>query len=373
MANDGSYVVGGFFEGVVDFDPSSANDERTSFGQDDGFVTKFNADGSYAWTRTFGGPYRDAVDELRLAADDSVVATGTCTGALDFDAQPGAAEPIEGWDRRTYLLKLSPAGALAWSRQWPTNSNRPDPQLALALDGSIYSADSFTSVLDLDPGVGVDTHDASDGSAYLVKLDANGTALWSKVFETEVKGLAVPLDQRPIVLLGWSSLVRFEASGEDGGGFPRLPGYADGVAALDDSIYVFGTFHGTEDFNPNGMSVPRTTAGAEYFWEIDSTGQYRSMHAFTPTEVQVGLRDKAYLEPLPDGGIIWRPANHALLSKFDAQSISSYSLAVGGTVSALAASGAGLVIVGRAPSGTDFDPRPSVQVGEGSFVTRYTF
>ena len=53
IAPGGAYLVGGTFSQPVDFDPGAASDIRNPGGPIDGFLTRFKADGSYAWTRTW--------------------------------------------------------------------------------------------------------------------------------------------------------------------------------------------------------------------------------------------------------------------------------------------------------------------------------
>ena len=49
IAPDGSFFLAGTFMGSVDFDPSTNRDVRTA-NDPDAYITKFNADASYAWT-----------------------------------------------------------------------------------------------------------------------------------------------------------------------------------------------------------------------------------------------------------------------------------------------------------------------------------
>jgi len=50
----GNTYVGGAFAGTVDFDPGAGTDNRTTSATEDTYISKFNADGSYAWTKTWG-------------------------------------------------------------------------------------------------------------------------------------------------------------------------------------------------------------------------------------------------------------------------------------------------------------------------------
>jgi hypothetical protein len=51
---DGNRYVTGSFSGTRDFNPGVGADIKTAANGEDLFVTRFNADGSYAWTQTLG-------------------------------------------------------------------------------------------------------------------------------------------------------------------------------------------------------------------------------------------------------------------------------------------------------------------------------
>ena len=54
IGEDGSRYVGGSFSGNKDFDTGAGRDFHKALGTEDGFVTCFDRNGRYRWTRTFG-------------------------------------------------------------------------------------------------------------------------------------------------------------------------------------------------------------------------------------------------------------------------------------------------------------------------------
>src|SRR3989338_9921850 len=52
--NDNIFLAG-WFQYTVDFDPSFATDYRASVGSSDVYISKYDRDGNYIWTKTFGG------------------------------------------------------------------------------------------------------------------------------------------------------------------------------------------------------------------------------------------------------------------------------------------------------------------------------
>jgi len=55
----GNRYITGHFSGTRDFNPGVGVDGKTSAGGNDIFVTRFNADGTYGWTQTWGGSADD--------------------------------------------------------------------------------------------------------------------------------------------------------------------------------------------------------------------------------------------------------------------------------------------------------------------------
>src|SRR5437016_2935536 len=52
-ADGNRYLTGSYYE-AQDFNPGTGEDTKTPVGWTDLFVTRYNADGAYAWTQTLG-------------------------------------------------------------------------------------------------------------------------------------------------------------------------------------------------------------------------------------------------------------------------------------------------------------------------------
>ncbi len=90
----GNRFIAGSFYGTLDFNPAVGVDAKVSSGGSDAFVTKYNANGTYAWTQTFGGSGNDVCTALALSPDGATVyATGYFSSG---NAQIGGAGPAIG-------------------------------------------------------------------------------------------------------------------------------------------------------------------------------------------------------------------------------------------------------------------------------------
>lgn len=104
------YVTGFYGHDAVDFDQSSSgSDVRTLHGLRDIYITAFDSNGNYGWTKTIGGAATDAGDNI-MAAGQTLYVTGTF-GGQNFQYPwityvPGGPVPVDfnpeaGYDYQT--------------------------------------------------------------------------------------------------------------------------------------------------------------------------------------------------------------------------------------------------------------------------------
>lgn len=225
---DGSVVVVGAFEDTVDFDPSPAIDFHTSNGSGDVFVSRFHADGTYAWTRTMGAGSGDVALAAAIDVSGDVLITGWFWDTVDFDPSP------DGIDLHTslgfsdsFITKLSGNGNYHWTRTFGGSSVEGAWGIAVGSDEAVYAVGVFHGTVDFDPSDGVDEHVSNGGSsdAYVVKVGSDGSYLWTVTF-----------------------------GGEDGD-------QPNGVAINNESLYIAGYFSETIDFDPGDGIDERTSEG----------------------------------------------------------------------------------------------------------------
>ncbi|MCC7292347.1 MAG: hypothetical protein IT449_09840 [Phycisphaerales bacterium] len=168
----GEVFVGGQFSGLVDFDPEGGGDLHDS-GQADSFafVTRYASDGSYVWTKSFGGAGIAYVAGMQLAPD-RIILTGGYVENVDFDPGVGVDERPALGDRSCFVSYWTSDGTYRFVDVF--GGAEDDRAQAVATDslGSVYVAGDFNSpVVDFDPTAGVSQY-KSKGSAdiYLTKF-----------------------------------------------------------------------------------------------------------------------------------------------------------------------------------------------------------
>ena len=86
--SEGSVYCVGRFNLYIDFDEGSFGDAELTAGfasPTDGYIVKYNADGSYAWSAVADGQYYADIYSVRVLQDDKVVCLGPYSGSLDVD------------------------------------------------------------------------------------------------------------------------------------------------------------------------------------------------------------------------------------------------------------------------------------------------
>ncbi|HMJ51898.1 MAG TPA: hypothetical protein VK540_07465 [Polyangiaceae bacterium] len=419
LAGDGSYVIGGSFDSVIDFDPSAAMDVRTPTpGGTDGFITRFNADGSYGWTRTLSGVATDSgsssattVTAVAVHQDGTIVATGWYQGAVDFDPGPGSDihVTVDPSAQEPFVVKMTAAGTLVWARTFVVSNSTWNVASALAVDesGGVYVGGAFQGTLDFDPGPGADVRAPNGQDGFVVKLDSGGNYLWARSSVHPSHGsscsdtvLTMAFARDGVVWAGGSVTCGFDPLASPGSVSAMLSGFTavsgsvrgsyffgssceaiSGVAsAPDGSVYAVGAFNGPCDFDPGVGIVERTPiapAPAGFVLNLAADGALRWVQTIpdaTLTAVAV-MSDGSVLAVGNGQSAVW---NGMPVVRWKADHTSAWTFAAGsnGTIPSVVAVGAtGFIVAGINDLSGDFDPGAGadIVVAGVSFISRYTF
>ena len=158
---DGSIYVGGYTAGNLDGQANS--------GAVDGFVTKYNPDGTKVWTRLIGTSGADYANALTKGLDGSIYVGGYTYGSLDGQTNSGGAD--------AFVSKYSADGTKIWTRLLGTSSSDIVNALTTGLDGSIYVGGYTYGSLDGQTNSG-------GADAFVSKYSADGTKIWTRLLGT---------------------------------------------------------------------------------------------------------------------------------------------------------------------------------------------
>ncbi len=357
----GNVYVTGRFRDTVDFDPGSGIDSRTSNGEWDIFLVKYDSSGVFRWVRTWGGVENENEYGYGVALDGSgnVYVTGGFEDTADFD--PGAAEDIHksnGWSD-VFLSKFSSDGTFVWACTWGGESGDYGYSVAAGDSGDVYVTGGFLGPVDFDPGSGVDEHSSGWFDVFLSKFDSEGAFQWARTWggnQSIDEGKCVAVDDSGNVYVTgcFSGAVDFDPG--DGVEHPPWFGatdaflskfdslgafqwartwggsdwdFANGVAADGSScVYVTGDFQDTVDFDPGNGTHFLTSNGLSdaFITKFSSYGGFHWAHSWGGID---WVHDRGTGVAVDDSGDVYVTGYFQDTADFDPGSGTDYHKSVG--------------------------------------------
>jgi hypothetical protein len=180
----GNVYITGYFEGIVKFgNDFGGADAKTAEGQDDIFITRINANGSYGWTRRIGGTSSDRGYGIATDSSGNVYITGYFEGTVKFGDDFGAtdAKTSEG-SGDIFITRINANGTYGWTRRM--GGIYPDCGRGIATDtsGNVYVTGHFWETVDF--GADFGTTDvrisAGDEDIFITRINPDGSYGWTR-------------------------------------------------------------------------------------------------------------------------------------------------------------------------------------------------
>jgi hypothetical protein len=193
---DGYVYTVGYFQGVIDVDPSSSLFLLSSFGQQDIFITKVSASGQLIWAKQIGGAGNESGNSICIHASGNIIITGFYHGMVDFDPGIGIHTLIaaSSFSQDIFILTLNTNGSFQWAKTIGGSGyldvfgNLHDAvshgySITSNTNGDILVTGSFLGSIDFDPGATNYILSAPNTPhIFILKLNANGSFVWAKKF-----------------------------------------------------------------------------------------------------------------------------------------------------------------------------------------------
>jgi len=326
--------VAGSFQLTVDFDPSDGVDERTASGGANGFVSEFDPQGNYAGCWILGAGASAGVTALAIDGEGGVIAVGAFWGSGDFDPTEGL--DVRSGDADVFVTKVTIDGSYGWTRTFG-GPIYYDVAQAVRVDsvGNVFVYGRFRGTVDFDPGAGHDWHTGTiPDTLFVTKLHADGSYGWTHVLQVQISEVYDPIEvdeNGDIWLVGgfrnFVGAVDFDPtpSGADerfteglhdvfvskwhnDGSYAWTRTFSGNGAAygvtpdLDGGVAVTGEFNGIMDFDPGPAVEERVadTSGNVFVTKLNADGTWRWTRTIDGPRTESGQ----FLERAPDGGLI---------------------------------------------------------------------
>ncbi len=175
----GNVIIGGNFDGTVDFDPGTGVANATAAANLDAFVLQLDANGNHLLNLQFGGTGFDEILALGVDGSGNIYVTGGFDGTIDIDPGTGTTNyTADGSD--IFVSKFNSSGNLVWGAQMGGPGNEFGKAIGVDGTGNVYVTGKFTGTVDFDPGSGGTSYTAAGFSdAFLTRLDVNGNLIWA--------------------------------------------------------------------------------------------------------------------------------------------------------------------------------------------------
>ncbi len=278
----GNVYTTGIFAGTADFDPGIGILNLTPVGAFDIFISKLDASGGLVWVKQLGGNSFDFGNSIAVDASGNVYTTGSFDGTVDFDPNAGIFNLTGVSD--IFVSKLDASGNFVWAKNMGGDFADQGNAIAVDASGNVYTAGTFDTSGDFDPGAGTFIlSSAGSGEVFVSKLDASGNFIWAKSVSASI-GNALSLDARGNVYVTGSSpdfITKLDPSGNLIWQKNLIGNVGGSSISVDASghVYATGYFSLTVDFDPGPGSFNLTAPGAMQAFDIfvsksDSLGNF---------------------------------------------------------------------------------------------------
>jgi hypothetical protein len=149
LDGSGNIIVGGTFNGTVDFNPSSTTTFLTT--QSGGFITKLHSSGGLIWAKELEGNAPTFVYGLDIDSAGSIYATGTYSGTVDLDPSAGVLSRTTAGQSDAYVLKLDSSGNLVWAETFGGTGNDVSFGISVDAKDEVLTAGYYREPFDVDP------------------------------------------------------------------------------------------------------------------------------------------------------------------------------------------------------------------------------
>jgi hypothetical protein len=210
----GNIYITGAFRGNAYFNPDNPTEIYNNYSGNsnlaDIFITKFNYNGTYAWTKTIGGNNDDLARKITVDSDNNIYITGEFRStSVDFNPDPVDEDIHNNSGVNTsdiFISKYNKNGTYAWTKTIGGSGGNNIYSGAIELDNenNIYITGNYTGTIDFDPGPGTDPHPNTGFiNFFLTKLDYKGLYCWTRTIQQdECEGIALIRDSNDNLFVG---------------------------------------------------------------------------------------------------------------------------------------------------------------------------
>ncbi len=181
---NGNLYLGGHYLNKIYPDPSNTTTYHTApEGTTDLFFIKWDVNGNYVWSKSFGGTSYDVFGSLEIEpATNSIYISGDFLGTVDFNMNPSNKKILSTTGNNDgFLAKYDAAGNCEWAKQFGGAGQDKVEQISVDALGNVFIGGKFAKTVNFDAGVSnVSFTSSGNSDAFVAKLDNTGNFKWAK-------------------------------------------------------------------------------------------------------------------------------------------------------------------------------------------------
>jgi hypothetical protein len=175
----GNIYTCGYFQGGVDFDPSTAQNYLDAGGNMAAYICKYDINNNLLWAKMIKGSSNVLGDDLTIDQQGNVIVTGWMMGTVDLNPGSGVQSETSSGSSDVFVVKLNSNGQFIWGKRMGGPSNDEGWAIASDKNNDLYITGYFRSTADFDPGSGTANLTATNRDVFLVKLSSSGNYQWA--------------------------------------------------------------------------------------------------------------------------------------------------------------------------------------------------
>lgn len=182
--NAGNVYVGGYFDDLLDMDPSATLNTVNAYGSNDIFLVKLDNQGDFVWGNRIGNSDNNLLVSMCVDTAGNVYGSGYYFGSLDFDPGPNTFVLSDQgyWDG--FLFKLNTDGEFQWANTIGGTDYADVRKIKTNSNGNVFITGHFFGTADFNDG-GTTYNLTSVGlgdDAFCAAYNPNGILQWAVAF-----------------------------------------------------------------------------------------------------------------------------------------------------------------------------------------------
>lgn len=309
--NAGNKYHGGLISRNAIFNPNGTANLVTLSGSQSGFFSRYNADGSYAWTKVLEGDYSTIIS-MEFSTTGELYISGSFDGTVDFDPGAGVDNLSSGGSWNAFVSRYAADGSYLETVILQSANSVVFYSMALDQDNNVYLGGWYEGTVDFDPGPGVDsrTSDPNANDMFFSKYSYDLRHQWTHAYggpDYEIVSSIATYSDTTVCIGGYYyDTVDFDPEagvdtitsagdqdiflscfGSDGsyrwtrsiGGVDYDESEAIAIGS-NQLLYIAGSFSQTANFSTPGSPLEKTSAGGSdiFIATYDLNGTLQGVH-----------------------------------------------------------------------------------------------